>query len=80
LGGNSEPASLHRSWLDMDRVDPCQPTQSYNVGGGSQQGGSVHWSGAHSGRVQRIRIDRDEHVDQAEHNVDVGLSLQGQFY
>jgi hypothetical protein len=23
LGGNSEPASLHRSWLDMDRVDPC---------------------------------------------------------
>jgi hypothetical protein len=56
-------------------VDPCQPTQSYNVGGGSQ-----HWSGSDSGRVQSIRIDSEEHDDQAEHNVDVGLSLQGQFY
>ena len=81
LGVNSEePGSFHRSWLDMDRVDPCQPTQTYNVGCRSQQGGSAHWSGAHSGRVHPIHIDRDEYVEQGEDNVDVGLSLQGQFY
>jgi hypothetical protein len=40
----------------------------------------VHWSGAHNVNQQRIRIDREEYVEQAEHNVDVGLSLQGQFY
>ena len=30
---------FHRSWLDMDRVDPCQPTQSSNVGAATMQGG-----------------------------------------
>ena len=64
VGVNSdEPGSQHRSWLDMDRVDPCQPTQSHNVGGGSQQGGSAHWSGVRSGRVHPICMDRDEYVE-----------------
>ena len=81
LGVHSdEPASLHRSWLDMDRVDPCQPTQSFNVGGGSQQGGSANWFGAHSGRVHPILSDRVEYVEQGDDNVDVGLTLQAQFY
>jgi hypothetical protein len=43
-------------------------------------GGNVHWSAAHSGRVQPIHIDVDEYVEHGQCNVDVGLTLQVQFY
>ena len=80
-GPNSDGASsFHRSWLDMDRVDPCQPTQSFNVGGSTHGQESVHWSAEHSVRVKLVRIDIDEYVEQSECNVDVGLTLHGQFY
>jgi hypothetical protein len=80
-GPNSVGASsFHRSWLDMDRVDPCQPTQSFNVGASTHGQESVHWSAAHSVRAKPVRIDIDEYVEQSECNVDVGLTLQGQFY
>ena len=81
LGLNSvEVGSFDCSWLDMDRVDPCQPTQCYNMGLETQQGGSVHWSAAHSGRAQHSRIDADEYVEERQQNVDVGLTLQGQLF
>jgi hypothetical protein len=80
-GFNTECAtSFNRSWLDMDRVDPCQPTQSHNLGASTQGVGNVHWSAAHIGRAQPIRIDVDEYVEHGQCNVDVGLTLQGQFY
>ena len=72
--------SFNRNWLDMDRVDPCQSTESHNLGASTQGGGNVHWSAAHNGRAQPIRIDVDEYVEHGQCNVDVGLSLQGQFY
>ena len=63
---NSDGANnFHRSWLDMGRVDPCQPTQSFNVGGTTHGQESVHWSAAHSGRVKPVRIDMDEYVEQS---------------
>jgi hypothetical protein len=73
-------SNIHRSWLDMDRVDPCQPTQSFNVGGTTHGQESVHWSATRSGRDKSVRIDIDEYVEQSECNVDVGLTLQGRFY
>jgi hypothetical protein len=72
--------SSHRSWLDMDHVDPCQPTQNFNVGASTHGQESVHWSAGHSGRVKPVRIDMDEYVEQSDCNVDVVLSLQGQLY
>ena len=39
-------------------------------------GGNVHWSAAHSSRT----IDVDEYVEHGQCNVDVGLTLHGQFY
>ena len=64
----------------MDRVDPCQPTQSYNVGGSTHGQGSAHWSAANSDRVHAGSIGRVDYVEQAQCNVDVGLTLHGQFY
>ena len=64
----------------MDCVDPCQPTQSCTVGSVAIQGGSVHWQETHRGGLQTIRAGVDDYVEPGQHNVDVGLSLQGQFY
>jgi hypothetical protein len=67
-------------WLDMDRVDPCQPTQAHNVGSVMMQNSNLNWTGAHSGRVQGNRVDLGSYVEPGADNVDVGLSLHGQFY
>ena len=71
---------FNRGWLDMDRVDPCQPTQAQNVGSVVVEDGNVTWRGIHSGRMQSNHIDVDKYVEPRQDNVDVGLSLQGQFY
>ena len=69
-----------RSWLDMDRVDPCQPTQSRNVGVGRMQEGNGQWPRAHSDSFRPSCGDVDDCVETGEHIVDVGLTLQGQLY
>ena len=35
---------VNRGWLDMDRVDPCQPTQAYNVGSIMMQDSNLNWT------------------------------------
>jgi hypothetical protein len=71
---------FNRGWLGMDRVDPCQPTQAYNLGSHIMQDSNMNWTGEHSGRMQGNRVDLESYVEPGANNVDVGLSLQGQFY
>jgi hypothetical protein len=80
-GQNSDAGGrFNCGWLDMDCVDPGQPTQAQNVGTVVVDDGNVNWRGTHSGRMQSNRIDVDEYVEPRQDNVDVGLSLHGQFY
>lgn len=71
---------LNRGWLGMDRVDPCQPTQAYNVGSHFMQDSNMNWTGEHSNKMQGNRVDLESYVEPGADNVDVGLSLHGQFY
>ena len=81
VGVNAESGGgFNRRWLDMDRVDPCQPTQAYNMGSATMQDGNVNWIGTHSGRMQSNRADVDQDVEPGQDNVDVGLSLHGKLY
>ena len=69
-----------RDWLHMDRVDPCQPTQACNLGSVMMQDNNVNWTGTHSSRMQGNGVAVDKYVEAGQDNVDVRLSLHGQFY
>ena len=76
VSGLNAYGGLNCNWLDIDSVDPCQPTQSCTVGAGTMQGGNAHWNGAHSGRLHTNRVDVDEYVESGAHdNVYVELNI-----
>lgn len=80
VGVNAESSGrFNRGWLDMSCVDPCQTTQAYTIKSTTMQDDNVSWRGTHSGRMQTKRVDVDEYVEPGQDNVDVGLSLHGQF-
>ena len=72
--------SLNCSWLEMDRVDPWRPTQSRNVSVTTMRRGNEQWKGTVSGSSHPIFVSDDESIQVGEHNVNVGLTLQGRFY